>query len=85
MAMSSKVTEKYQVTIPKDIRKEIGIKRGDEVQFTREDDKIVMFVKPKIKDPVKFLWGLAPSKKEAVELVRKARREMMERASREAK
>lgn len=44
-----------------------------------------MFVKPKIKDPVKFLWGLAPSKKEAVELVRKARREMMERASREAK
>lgn len=35
MAMSSKMTEKYQVTIPKDIRKEIGIKRGDEVQFTR--------------------------------------------------
>lgn len=33
----SRVTEKGQVTIPKEIREELGIQPGDEVTFERTD------------------------------------------------
>lgn len=32
-----KVTRKYQVTIPKEVREELGIKIGDEVEFVRNE------------------------------------------------
>jgi AbrB family looped-hinge helix DNA binding protein len=31
------VTRKYQVTIPKDVRKELGIEVGDEVEFVKNE------------------------------------------------
>ncbi len=37
-----KVTEKGQVTIPKDLRDALGIGAGTEVQFERSDDSIVV-------------------------------------------
>ncbi len=37
-----KVTEKGQVTIPKELRDELGIRAGTEVEFERSDDTIVV-------------------------------------------
>lgn len=37
-----RVTEKGQVTIPKDLRDELGIGAGTEVEFERSDDTIVI-------------------------------------------
>jgi len=37
-----KVTEKGQVTIPKELRDELGIGAGSEVAFERADDTIVV-------------------------------------------
>ncbi len=32
-----KVTRKYQVTIPKEVRDELGIKLGDEIEFVKNE------------------------------------------------
>ncbi len=37
-----RVTEKGQVTIPKDLRDALGIGAGTEVEFERDDDTIVV-------------------------------------------
>ncbi|MEX1008288.1 MAG: AbrB/MazE/SpoVT family DNA-binding domain-containing protein [Acidimicrobiia bacterium] len=37
-----RVTEKGQVTIPKELRDELGIGAGSEVDFERSDDTIVI-------------------------------------------
>jgi AbrB family looped-hinge helix DNA binding protein len=37
-----RVTEKGQVTIPKQLRDELGIDAGTEVEFERRDDTIVV-------------------------------------------
>ncbi|MBJ7608094.1 MAG: AbrB/MazE/SpoVT family DNA-binding domain-containing protein [Candidatus Dormibacteraeota bacterium] len=37
-----KVTEKGQVTIPKDLREALGIGAGSEVEFACQDDAIVV-------------------------------------------
>jgi AbrB family looped-hinge helix DNA binding protein len=42
----SKVTAKYQVTIPVKIRKELGILPGTEVDITKEEGKYVLVVDP---------------------------------------
>lgn len=36
------VTKKYQVTIPKEVRKALGIKAGDEVVFVRQGNSYVL-------------------------------------------
>lgn len=38
----SRITEKGQVTIPKEIREELGIRPGDEVTFERTDEGYVV-------------------------------------------
>lgn len=37
-----RVTEKGQVTIPKELRDELGIDAGSEVEFARKNDTIVI-------------------------------------------
>lgn len=34
----SRVTEKGQVTIPKEVREELGIRPGDEIEFVERED-----------------------------------------------
>ena len=48
----SKVTAKYQITIPVKIRKELGIVPGYEVDIAKDGDKYIMIVNPidKIRD-----------------------------------
>ncbi len=40
--LTSRVTSKYQATIPADVRKRLGIKRGDLVAFEIVNDKVVL-------------------------------------------
>lgn len=42
----SKVTAKYQITIPPEVRKELGIVPGSEVDITKKGDKYVLIVNP---------------------------------------
>lgn len=42
MILTMRVTEKGQVTIPKELRDALGIGAGTEVEFTRADDSIVV-------------------------------------------
>ena len=42
----SKVTAKYQVTIPVKVRKEMGIVPGTEVDITKKGQKYVLIVNP---------------------------------------
>jgi AbrB family looped-hinge helix DNA binding protein len=42
----SKVTAKYQVTIPVKIRKELGIVPGTEIDIKKEGEKYVLVVDP---------------------------------------
>ncbi|HLC89314.1 MAG TPA: AbrB/MazE/SpoVT family DNA-binding domain-containing protein [Candidatus Nanoarchaeia archaeon] len=41
------VTQKSQVTIPKDIRDPAGIRPGDEIEFELEDNHVVLYKKGK--------------------------------------
>jgi AbrB family looped-hinge helix DNA binding protein len=50
----SKVTAKYQVTIPVDVRKEMGIIPGAEVTITKKGEKYVLIVNPI--EAVKSKW-----------------------------
>jgi AbrB family looped-hinge helix DNA binding protein len=40
--LASKVTEKYQATIPSEVRNFLHLKKGDRVKFKIEGDKVMM-------------------------------------------
>jgi AbrB family looped-hinge helix DNA binding protein len=42
----SKVTAKYQITIPPDVRTELGIVPGSEVDIRKDGDRFVLVVDP---------------------------------------
>jgi len=72
--IETKVTRKYQITIPKEIREKLGIKIGDRMLVKEEEGRIILIpIKPehalkelaKIAD--KYLGG--PKKIDAVKLV----------------
>lgn len=39
---ASKLTTKFQATVPKPIREFLGLKKGDAVSFEIEDDKVIL-------------------------------------------
>ncbi len=72
MAYETKVTRKFQVTIPKKIRSMLGIHRGDILRVKVEDGRIVMEpVVSRVTDPVKELLSIfdSPIPIDAVKLV----------------
>ena len=42
MVMTSKITSKGQITIPKEVRKLLNVQEGNVIVFERENDKIVI-------------------------------------------
>lgn len=72
----TRVTPKYQTTIPREIRGPLGIKAGDEVEWRLVREFAVVKSGPRIKNPVKFLISQARLDVDAVKLVRQARAEM---------
>jgi AbrB family looped-hinge helix DNA binding protein len=54
--MKAKVSEKGQVTIPKRLRDQLGIRVGDELDFEVEQGRLVA-AKVTEQDPYDAVWG----------------------------
>jgi|GEM_PF-965673 antitoxin PrlF len=66
-----KVTRKYQVTIPENVRSELGVKIGDKLIVKSENKRIIMETPKRITNPSDTLWCLfgEPLEIDAVKLV----------------
>lgn len=64
--MLVKVTHKYRITIPSEIRRKLGIKVGDLLAVEEEDGKIVLIpVKGHIKNSLEVMLNLFKEKMDA--------------------
>lgn len=74
MATEVKVTRKFQVTIPEEVRSRVGIKVGDKLVVRAENGKVVLEPLDRVSNPVDFLWGLSkkPMSIDAVNLVERS-------------
>lgn len=74
----AKITRNFQITLPKDVRKVVDVKEGDEVLFVIADNK-VFFVKSK-EDPIMAAAGILKGTKETgAEYQRKMRQQWRKR------
>jgi len=55
-----KVTEKFQVAIPKEVREEIGLKPGEIVMVERVGEEEILVKFRGLGDPLKLLIGKMP-------------------------
>jgi len=63
----SKVTDKYQVTVPKEIREQIGLRAGEEVTIeVRGEGEIVIRRLKIVKNPLEILQGKKPQFDKAI-------------------
>jgi len=60
MAHFSTISSKGQVTVPQEIRKRLGLRTGDRVEFVVEEDRTVIRPARLEDNPFKKLIGLAP-------------------------
>lgn len=67
MKSATKVTRKYQVTIPKRVRKKVGVEVGDEFEVAEKDGLIILQKKKKEKNLLAFAgsWKGYPEDSEA--------------------
>ena len=75
--MKAKVARRYQITIPEEVRKEVGINVGDVVDVSSQDGKVVIEKMGRSWEAVmketKGAWKLHPAfvdMKDSVEMVR---------------
>jgi len=71
--MKTKVTTKGQTTIPESIRKHLGVKSGEEVEWHLVKAMAIVQKDRKIKNPAQFLVGQVKLDLDAVQLVKRAR------------
>jgi len=71
----TKVTEKYQTTIPKHIREVLKVKPGETVEWYIIQGMVVLRKPVKLEKPVEFLTSQTRLDVDAVKLVREAREE----------
>ena len=69
-----KITSKGQITIPAEIRKFLGVSRGDRIIFERKDGDIVI-KKAEEKSLVSLLESTSPLSEKATKLLKKLRDE----------
>ena len=53
-----KVTRKYQVTIPENVRSKLGVKIGDKLIVKSENKRIIMESRKRISNPSDVIWNL---------------------------
>jgi AbrB family looped-hinge helix DNA binding protein len=76
MVYKSKVTEKFQITIPEVLREAYNLKAGTTVSFMPKKDGIEVKFPKKIENIAEKLYGAAKFEGDAVEAVHKIRSEM---------
>ena len=72
----TKITSKYQTTIPKEIRKYLDIKSGKKVRWHVVRGMVVVDAHKKMANPVKFLTSQITLDVDAVKLVKEVREEL---------
>ncbi|MDI6655015.1 MAG: AbrB/MazE/SpoVT family DNA-binding domain-containing protein [Candidatus Hydrothermarchaeota archaeon] len=76
MVYKSKVTEKFQVTIPKELREAYNLKAGATISFMPKKDGIEVKFPKKIENIAEKLYGVAKFEGDAVKIVHKLRSEL---------
>ncbi len=71
----TKITTKYQTTIPNEVRGLLGVRPGDSVNWHTLRGMVIVDANKSIKDPVKFLTSQIECDFDAVELVKSSREE----------
>jgi AbrB family looped-hinge helix DNA binding protein len=66
--MKAKVSEKGQVTVPKPLRERLGIRPGDQLDFSEEHGRLVA-LKSTSDDPVARVYGILKSPRSTDELM----------------
>lgn len=69
----TKITTKYQTTIPREVRKYLDIRPGKEVEWHIVKGMVVVDTPKRIKNPVKILTSQIKLNIDAVKLVKEAR------------
>lgn len=69
----TKVTQKHQTSIPKQIRKYLKVKPGQSVRWHVVKGMVVVDVHRKVQEPVKFLTSQIQLDLDAVKLVKETR------------
>ncbi len=72
----TKVTSKFQTTIPINVRDFLGVKAGNEVEWHIVKGMVVVDSARKIEHPVKFLTSQIKIDIDAVKLVKEARADL---------
>ena len=70
--MRTKVSEKGQITIPKSLRDELGIRVGMELEFTAERGRLIG-AKVEPEDPILSVTGIADAPVDANDYLDKVR------------
>lgn len=73
--MHTKLTQKGQATIPRDVRRFLGAKTGSEIEWHIVRGMVVVDTTRKIKDPVKFLTTQTKLNLNMVDIVKEIREE----------
>lgn len=69
----TKVTTKYQTTIPEEVREFLGVESGKEVEWNIVRGVVIVDASRKVKNPVKFLTSQIKLNLDAVKLVKESR------------
>ena len=72
------VTRKYQITLPKRIRRRLGIKIGDKLPISSKENKIIIKTSKVVTNPAEYLWNLSKKSSviDAVKLIKRTRRKV---------
>lgn len=72
------VTRKYQITIPRDIRKYLGIRIGEKYPITMKNHKIIIETEKHVQNPSDYLWGISKkyTKIDVTKLIKESRKKM---------
>ena len=72
------VTRKYQITIPRDIRRYLGIRIGEKYPITIKNHKIIIDTEKHVQKPSDYLWNISKkyTKIDVVHLVKDSRKKM---------
>ncbi|MEM2082331.1 MAG: AbrB/MazE/SpoVT family DNA-binding domain-containing protein [Candidatus Bathyarchaeia archaeon] len=68
-----KVSSKYQIVLPKELREPLGIKPGDELYISKDGDRLILYALRKVKNPTDALYGSIKGELDAVAAVRSLR------------
>jgi len=80
---STKLTSKNQTTIPEHIRKFLGIKPGEKVEWVIEGDKVILRAKKRYENPLEIIRTLQIDTEKDVKTLREeAETEMTKEALR---